>query len=153
MRFDTKALLKLMKQSWRGGGVKIQRTEHRGLWDSFFITGAGWALLIPKENCPGEIAGQIVTWLADMPKIGESKWVVKGCDPQDIPEDDRAAAFPLDAFAVVQAGANLGFLDTEAGIACWKDEDTHGLFWLCDNAGNVPQDVLDAVKHFTPQKH
>ena len=50
MRFDTKALLKLMKQSWRGGGVKIQRTEHRGLWDSFFITGAGWALLIPKEN-------------------------------------------------------------------------------------------------------
>ena len=41
----------------------------------------------------------------------------------------------------------------EAGIACWKDEDTHGLFWLCDNAGNVPQDVLDAVKHFTPQKH
>ena len=65
MRFDTKALLKLMKQSWRGGGVKIQRTEHRGLWDSFFITGAGWALLIPKENCPGEIAGQIVTWLAD----------------------------------------------------------------------------------------
>ena len=37
--------------------------------------------------------------------------------------DDRAAAFPLDAFAVVQAGANLGFLDTEAGIACWKDED------------------------------
>ena len=67
--------------------------------------------------------------------------------------DDRAAAFPLDAFAVVQAGANLGFLDTEAGIACWKDEDTHGLFWLCDNAGNDPQDVLDAVKHFTPQKH
>lgn len=121
MRFDTKALLKLMKQSWRGGGVKIQRTEYRGLWDSFFITGAGWALLIPKENCPGA--------------------------------DDRAAAFPLDAFAVVQAGANLGFLDTEAGIACWKDEDTHGLFWLCDNAGNVPQDVLDAVKHFTPQKH
>ena len=161
MRFDTKALLKLMKQSWRGGGVKIQRTEHRGLWDSFFITGAGWALLIPKENCPGEIAGQIVTWLADMPKIGESKWVVKGCLPLctatdaliQYGADDRAAAFPLDAFAVVQAGANLGFLDTEAGIACWKDEDTHGLFWLCDNAGNVPQDVLDAVKHFTPQKH
>ena len=168
MRFDTKALLKLMEQSWRGGGVKIQRTEHRGLWDSFFITGAGWALLIPKENCPGEIAGQIVTWLADMPKIGESKWVVKGnyetgmaclplCTATDAliqyGADDRAAAFPLDAFAVVQAGANLGFLDTEAGIACWKDEDTHGLFWLCDNAGNVPQDVLDAVKHFTPQKH
>lgn len=142
MRFDTKALLKLMKQSWRGGGVKIQRTEHRGLWDSFFITGAGWALLIPKENCPGEIAGQIVTWLADMPKIGESKWVVKGCDPQDIPEDDRT----IDISRYTTG-------NYEAGIACWKDEDTHGLFWLCDNAGNVPQDVLDAVKHFTPQKH
>ena len=38
-------------------------------------------------------------------------------------------------------------------VGYWKDEDTHGLFWLCDNAGNVPQDVLDAVKHFTPQKH
>lgn len=142
MRFDTKALLKLMKQSWRGGGVKIQRTEYRGLWDSFFITGAGWALLIPKENCPGEIAGQIVTWLADMPKIGESKWVVKGCDPQDIPEDDRT----IDISRYTTG-------NYETGIACWKDEDTHGLFWLCDNAGNVPQDVLDAVKHFTPQKH
>ena len=30
MRFDTKALLKLMKQSWRGGGAKIQRTEGCG---------------------------------------------------------------------------------------------------------------------------
>lgn len=189
MRFDTKALLKLMKQSWRGGGVKIQRTEYRGLWDSFFLTGAGWALLMPKDHCPGEIAGQIVTWLADMPKIGESKWVVKGCDPQDIPEsdrtidlsryttgnyetgmaclplctatdaliqygeDNRAAAFPLEAFAVVQGCANLGFLDAAAHIALWKDEDTKGLFWICDNAGNIPQDVLDTVKHFTPQKH
>ncbi len=50
MRFDIKAFLRLMKQSWQGGGVKILRTEHRGLWDSFFITGAGWALLIPKEH-------------------------------------------------------------------------------------------------------
>lgn len=86
---DIKAFLRLMKQSWRGGGVKIQRTEHRGLWDSFFITGAGWALLIPKEYCPSEITGQIVTWQADMPKIGESKWVAKGCGPQDIPEGDK----------------------------------------------------------------
>ena len=78
MRFDIKAFLRLMKQSWQGGGVKILRTEHRGLWDSFFITGAGWALLIPKEHCPSEITGQLVTWLADMPKIGESKWVAKG---------------------------------------------------------------------------
>ena len=36
MRFDIKAFLRLMKQSWQGGGVKILRTEHRGLWDSFF---------------------------------------------------------------------------------------------------------------------
>ncbi len=189
MRFDIKALLRLMKQSWRGGGVKIQRTEYRGLWDSFFITGAGWALLIPKEHCPSELTGQIVTWLADMPKIGEFKWVAKGCGPQDIPEGDKAidlsrytagtyetgmvclpictttnalvqysgsnlvAAFPLDAFAVVQAGANFGFLDAETGIAHWQDEDTQGLFWLCDNADNIPQDVRDAAARFTPQKH
>lgn len=188
MRFDIKAFLRLMKQSWQGG-VKILRTEHRGLWDSFFITGAGWALLIPKEHCPSEITGQLVTWLADMPKIGESKWVAKGCGPQDIPEGDKAidlsrytagtyetgmvclpictttnalvqysdrnlaAAFPLDAFAVVQPGANFGFLDAETGIARWQDEDTQGLFWLCDNADNIPQDVRDAAARFTPQKH
>ena len=29
MRFDIKAFLRLMKQSWQGGGVKIQRTDHR----------------------------------------------------------------------------------------------------------------------------
>ena len=68
-------------------------------------------------------------------------------------EDNRAAAFPLEAFAVVQGCANLGFLDAAAHIALWKDEDTKGLFWICDNAGNIPQDVLDTVKHFTPQKH
>ena len=64
-----------------------------------------------------------------------------------------AAAFPLDAFAVVQPGANFGFLDAETGIARWQDEDTQGLFWLCDNADNIPQDVRDAAARFTPQKH
>lgn len=189
MRFDTKAILKLMKQSWKGGGVKIRRFE-RGLRDMIFLTGAGWALLIPKESCPGELAAQMVIWLADMPRIGDSKWVVKGSDPQDIPTEEsdadlrrftsgsydtglgclplrtetdalfqygeyraEAAAFPLEAAAVIASGANLGFIDPTIHIARWKDEVTEALFWVCDNVGNVPQDVLDAAKRFVRQEH
>ena len=187
MRFDTKAIVKLMKQSWKGGGVKIRRFE-RGLRDLLFLTGAGWALLIPKENCPGELAAQMVIWLADMPRIGSSKWVVKGCDPQDIPTEEsdadirrfecgsygtglgclplrtetdalfqygkqRAAAFPMEAANVIASGANLGFLDPAAHIARWKDEATEASFWVCDNAGNVPQDVLNAAERFVRLEH
>ena len=93
MTFDTKALLRLMKQSYRGGGIRIIRTD-RGLRDRFFLSGAGWSLLIPKETCPGEITGQIVTWLADLPHIGYAAWVVKGFDPKplDLAERDQALA-------------------------------------------------------------
>lgn len=81
MKFDYKALIRLMKKSYKGGGIKIIRTE-RMLRDCFFLSGAGWALLIPKEKCPGEVTGQIVTWLADLPRIGYAAWVVKGFDPK-----------------------------------------------------------------------
>lgn len=35
MKFDYKALIRLMKKSYKGGGIKIIRTE-RGLRDCFF---------------------------------------------------------------------------------------------------------------------
>lgn len=93
MRFHTKALLKLMKQSYKGGGVKVLRTE---IWlrDSFFLSGAGWALLIPKEKCPGELAGQLVAWLADMPRIGDGYWLVKGYDPQAMEQAEKDLCVP-----------------------------------------------------------
>lgn len=80
MRFHYKALLKLMKHSYRGGGIKVLRTEVY-LRDCFFLSGAGWAMLIPKEKCPGEIVGQLAAWLADLPRIGDGYWLVKGYDP------------------------------------------------------------------------
>ena len=88
MKFDYKALIRLMKKSYKGGGIKIIRTE-RGLRDCFFLSGAGWALLIPKEKCPGEVTGQIVTWLADLPRIGYAAWVVKGFDPKPLEPAER----------------------------------------------------------------
>ena len=42
MKFDYKALIRLMKKSYKGGGIKIIRTE-RELRDCFFLSGAGWA--------------------------------------------------------------------------------------------------------------
>ena len=101
--------------------------------------------------------------------------MVKGCDPQDIPEDDRtidisryttgnyetgmaclplctatdaliqygaddrAAAFPLDAFAVVDGGANLGAFDPGVILARWTDEDTEAWFWIWNDITNVPE--------------
>ena len=91
MKFDYKALIRLMKKSYKGGGIKIIRTE-RGLRDCFFLSGAGWALLIPKEKCPGEVTGQIVTWLADLPRIGYAAWVVKGFDPKPLEPAERDLA-------------------------------------------------------------
>ena len=141
MKFDYKALIRLMKKSYKGGGIKIIRTE-RELRDCFFLSGAGWALLIPKEKCPGEVTGQIVTWLADLPRIGYAAWVVKGFGPKPLEPAERdlaiadctaltynlgmkplplrteteflvqlgnfeTAAFDLDAFAVVDGGAQF----------------------------------------------
>ena len=91
MKFDYKALIRLMKKSYKGGGIKIIRTE-RELRDCFFLSGAGWALLIPKEKCPGEVTGQIVTWLADLPRIGYAAWVVKGFDPKPLEPAERDLA-------------------------------------------------------------
>lgn len=88
MTLDTKALLRLMKASYKGGGIEIFRREHH-LRDCFFLAGADWALLIPKENCPGEITGQIVTWLADMPRIQGAFWAVKDCMPQPVPAEEQ----------------------------------------------------------------
>lgn len=51
MKFDYKALIRLMKKSYKGGGIKIIRTE-RELRDCFFLSGAGWALLIPQGKVP-----------------------------------------------------------------------------------------------------
>lgn len=91
MKFDYKVLIRLMKKSYKGGGIKIIRTE-RELRDYFFLSGAGWALLIPKEKCPGEVTGQIVTWLADLPRIGYAAWVVKGFDPKPLEPAERDLA-------------------------------------------------------------
>lgn len=93
MRFHTKALLKLMKQSHKGGGIKVLRTEMY-LRDCFFLSGAGWALLIPKEKCPGELTGQLVTWLADMPRIGDGYWLVKGFDPKAMEPAEKGLCVP-----------------------------------------------------------
>lgn len=91
MTFSTKALLRLMKQSYKGGGLKVLRAEV-SLRDCFLVSGAGWALLIPKEKCPGEITGQLVAWLADMPRIGDGSWLVKGYDPQPMEAAEKPPA-------------------------------------------------------------
>ena len=50
MKFDYKALIRLMKKSYKGGGIKIIRTE-RELRDCFFLSGA--PARSPARSSPG----------------------------------------------------------------------------------------------------
>lgn len=114
MTFSTKALLRLMKQSYKGGGLKVLRAEvSAGL---FLVSGAGWALLIPKEKCPGEITGQLVAWLADMPRIGDGSWLVKGYDPQPMEAAEKAACVQEHTAGVYTLGLKLLPLRTETDV-------------------------------------
>lgn len=114
MTFSTKALLRLMKQSYKGGGLKVLRAEV-SLRDCFLVSGAGWALLIPKEKCPGEITGQLVAWLADMPRIGDGSWLVKGYDPQPMEAAEKAACVQEHTAGVYTLGLKLLPLRTRNG--------------------------------------
>lgn len=115
MRFHYKALLKLMKHSYRGGGIKVLRTEV-DLRDCFFLSGAGWALLIPRETCPGEIVGQLVTWIADLPRIGDGYWLVKGYDPHPMEPDEKTLCVQDRTRCVYPLGLKQLPLRTETDI-------------------------------------
>ena len=143
MKFDYKALIRLMKKSYKGGGIKIIRTE-RELRDCFFLSGAGWALLIPKEKCPGEEPAERDLAIADctaltynlgmkpLPLRTETEFLVQL-------GNFETAAFDLDAFAVVDGGANLGAFDPGVILARWTDEDTEAWFWIWNDITNVPE--------------
>lgn len=51
----------------------------------------------------------------------------------------ETAAFDLDAFAVVDGGANLGAFDPGVILARWTDEDTEAWFWIWNDITNVPE--------------
>lgn len=51
----------------------------------------------------------------------------------------RLPAFDLDAFAVVDGGANLGAFDPGVILARWTDEDTEAWFWIWNDITNVPE--------------
>lgn len=51
----------------------------------------------------------------------------------------ETAAFDLDAFAVVDGGANLGAFDPGVILARWTDEDTEAWFWIWNDITSVPE--------------
>ena len=104
-----------MKQSYKGGGLKVLRAEV-SLRDCFLVSGAGWALLIPKEKCPGEITGQLVAWLADMPRIGDGSWLVKGYAPQPMEAAEKAAGVQEHTAGGYTLGLKLLPLRTETDV-------------------------------------
>lgn len=178
MRFDTKAIARLLKSSYKGGGVKIARTEYK-LQDTFFLAGGGWQLMVPKASCPGEVIGLICGWLGDMPLIGQTVWVYKGCGLDNCGLQDPfwepylagsycTGAKPLPLYtsslrlfkgmdgrvaafeqtACAVVGAGLNLGGLDEDAAQWLDEETDAAFWADNQAGSLTAEVYAAAKNY-----
>lgn len=68
---NEKALLRLMKTAFKGGGVKAWRTvlDHS---DTLLISAGFWTVAMPMEQVPGKVLGLLCEWLRRMPLIGEA---------------------------------------------------------------------------------
>lgn len=68
MNLNEKALVKLMKNSYKAGGVKLLRTKQ----DSIVLSGGYWLLVIDFQHLPSTVLGLLAEWLRRLPEPGEA---------------------------------------------------------------------------------
>lgn len=78
---NDKALVRLMKEAYKGGGVKVWRAE----WDYqdlLLISTGYWAMAMPMDQTPGKVLGLLGEWLRRMPLIGEAYLLRHKAEPE-----------------------------------------------------------------------
>ena len=81
---NEKTLVKLMKAAYKGGGVKVYRSQH----DVLCLCGAGWACALLWKYVPGPVLGLIASWCHGLPDKGQGWWCMDayGEEPAPVPE-------------------------------------------------------------------
>lgn len=80
---NDKALVRLMKEAYKGGGVKVWRTEWRYI-DLLVISTGFWAMAMPMEQAPGKVLGLLGEWLRRLPLIGEAYLLRSKLEPEPL---------------------------------------------------------------------
>ena len=78
---NEKALVRLMKEAYKGGGVKVWRTE----WDYvdlLMVSTGFWAAAMPMEQVPGKVLGLLGEWLRRLPLIDEAYMLRQRTEPE-----------------------------------------------------------------------
>lgn len=84
MTLNEKALVKLMKAAYKGGGVKVYRTER----DVLCLCGPTWACAMLWKYVPGPVLGLIAGWCHGLPEKGQGWWCMDayGEQPEPVPD-------------------------------------------------------------------
>lgn len=78
---NDKKLVRLMKDAYKGGGVKIWRAAN----DVLYLAGPGWACAMLWEYTPGSVLGLIASWCHGLPRLCQGWWCMDACG--DTPEE------------------------------------------------------------------
>ncbi|WP_418972335.1 hypothetical protein [Allofournierella sp.] len=87
---NEKALVRLMKEAYKGGGVKVCRVDWSYL-DLLVISTGFWAVSMPMEQAPGKVLGLLGEWLRRLPLIGEAYLLRNKADPERLDPAQKSA--------------------------------------------------------------
>lgn len=86
---NDKALCRLMRRTFKGGGVKVCQTAEK----LFCLDGGYWAAQMPRETVPGTVLAVVAEWLRRLPEPGEGWHCLRDVPPEEF---ERTAAFAPD---------------------------------------------------------
>lgn len=100
---NDKKLVRLMKDAYKGGGVKIWRAAN----DVLYLAGPGWACAMLWEYTPGSVLGLIASWCHGLPHKGEGWWCMDATREAPEPLDGMPEPIPTLQVSPVQEGTLL----------------------------------------------
>lgn len=94
---NEKALVRLMKDAYGGGGLKVWRLDYDYKYgcaasdatDSLLITSGFWTALAPMERVPSKALATIVEWNRRLLYCGEALQLMKKTEPLVLEENAR----------------------------------------------------------------
>lgn len=104
---NEKILVKMMKAAYKGGGVKVWRSQK----DVLCLCGPGWACAMLWKYVPGPVLGLIAGWCHGLPDKGAGWWCLDAYGDEPEPVDEMPAPLATLQRHPVQMDSGLFALD------------------------------------------